>query len=126
MFTDVGCEVFENDLLRIEVSEDDRVVMLRWTGRSVDREPGKFITPVLTEMLKRSDSGRKKIIMDFKDLSYMNSSTITPIIKVLDRIKRGMGNIMLMYDAEKKWQELSFSALRIFETSDGRVAVKEQ
>jgi hypothetical protein len=54
----------------------------------------------------------------------MNSSTITPIIKVLERAKRGTTPISLLYQRAVKWQDLSFSALGIFETKDRRVTIE--
>ena len=62
--------------------------------------------------------------MDFRKLEYMNSSTITPIIKVLDRAKRGKNHITVIYDKTLKWQELSFSAMEIFQTKDKRIEIK--
>ena len=60
----------------------------------------------------------------FAFLEYMNSSTITPVIKVLERAKRGTMNVTVLFDASRKWQDLSFSALKIFETEDKRVVIK--
>jgi hypothetical protein len=54
----------------------------------------------------------------------MNSSTITPIIKILERAKKGKMNVTIQYDKLLKWQDLSFSALKIFQTKDKRVEIK--
>jgi hypothetical protein len=66
----------------------------------------------------------KRIIMDFQRMSYMNSSTITPIIKILERAKNGMTKITIFYQKSLKWQELNFSALEIFKTKDNRLEIK--
>jgi len=54
----------------------------------------------------------------------MNSSTITPIIKILERAKSGMTKITIFYQKSLKWQELNFSALEIFKTKDNRLEIK--
>ena len=62
--------------------------------------------------------------MDFRTLEYLNSSTITPVIRVLEMAKRGTVSLSIIYDASLKWQALSFSALYLFQSLDGRVVVK--
>ena len=54
----------------------------------------------------------------------MNSSTITPLIKILERAKRGTSHVTVLYDKSLHWQDLTFSALEIFKTDDKRVDIK--
>lgn len=115
---------FTSHSLEIRVTENQDTIKLTWAGRSVDREPGKFISPILLEIIKKSTDAGKRVILDFSRLSYMNSSTITPIIKVLERAKKGRNKITVTYEKSLRWQEVNFSALRIFETADQRVEIK--
>ena len=117
-------ELFEDGLLQIELIENTNSITLVWTGKSTHRKPSEFISPVLAETIRRSNASKKRIIMDFRRLEYMNSSTITPIIKILERAKRGATEITLLYNKSLKWQDLSFSALEIFETQDSKVEIK--
>jgi len=117
-------ESFVSNLLRIEVQEDNDSIVAYWSGKSVDRNPGEFITPILVVILKKSSDLRKRIILDFQKLDYMNSSTITPVIKILERAKRGKAQVTVLYKKLLKWQDLSFSALKIFQTRDKRVEIK--
>ena len=117
-------ETFVGNLLKIELKEEKDAINISWSGKSVDREPGKFITPILVNAIRRSSGLNKKIILDFRDLAYMNSSSITPVIKILERAKRGRTQIRVVYRKSLKWQDLSFSALEIFKTKDGRVEIK--
>jgi len=112
-----------NSLIFNIVEESDSIV-LNWSGRSTDREPGKFITPILIELIKEGSDKNKRVIMDFQNLTYMNSSTLTPLIKILERAKRGNTKISVFYKKSLHWQDLSFSALEIFETNDKRVEIK--
>lgn len=115
---------YTNNFLTIQVVEHETSIDVKWEGKSTDREPSKFISPILVKVLEMSSGLNKRIIMDFQSLSYMNSSTITPIIKILDRAKKGMTKITIFYQKSMKWQELNFSALEIFKTKDNRLEIK--
>jgi hypothetical protein len=117
-------EIFESSLLKITLQENDKQIDVMWNGKSVDRDPSTFLTPILLNVLESSTRGEKAIQMDFRELEYLNSSTITPIIKILERAKRGNNYLTIVYKKSLKWQDLSFSALEIFQTQDGRVAIK--
>ena len=109
--------------LTITLSENEAIV-LKWLGRSMMRNPGGFVTPILLDALNASSRTQKRLVLDFTELEYMNSSTITPVIKILERVRRGRNELTVLYNRSLQWQELSFSALRIFQTADSRVAIK--
>ncbi len=116
-------KTYSNNLLQIEITEDNKSLIAKWTGKSTDREPGKFITPILMDTIKEASDKNLRVVMDFRELSYMNSSTITPLIKILERAKRGDTQISVLYNKDLHWQSLSFSALEIFTTEDQRVEI---
>lgn len=117
-------DLFVKNSLKLEIAEDAANIRIKLFGRSTDREPGNFITPIITEALKKTIDSSKSLLIDFRELTYMNSSTITPFIKLLDRAQRGNINLTILYNGLKKWQDLNFSALKIFETGDQRVTIK--
>jgi hypothetical protein len=117
-------ESFTKNLLTIEILKAGGSIKVKWSGKSIDRVPAKFITPILIDIHKDGSGQSKPIILDFQDLEYMNSSTITPIIKILERAKKGKTKITVLYDKSLKWQDLSFSALEIFQTKDKRAQIK--
>jgi len=116
-------KTYSSNLLNIEIMEDKDSLIAKWTGKSTDREPGKFITPILMDAIKEGSDKSLRVVMDFRELSYMNSSTITPLIKILERAKRGNTQISVLYNKALHWQSLSFSALEIFMTQDQRVEI---
>jgi hypothetical protein len=116
-------KTFTNNLLTLEVRENNNAINIRWTGKSVDREPTNFITPILVDAIRKSSDHDKRVTLDFRELAYMNSSTITPIIKMLERAKRGKTRVTVTYLESLKWQDVIFSALEIFRTKDGRVEI---
>jgi len=115
---------FTNNSLTIQVVEHQNSIDVKWEGTSIDRQPSTFISPILVKVLEMASDLNKRIIMDFQSMSYMNSSTITPIIKILERAKKGMTKITIFYKKSLKWQELNFSALEIFQTKDNRLEIK--
>jgi hypothetical protein len=108
--------------LSISVSDTAEEIRLRWQGKSNDREPGRFVVPILQDALSRAKEANKAIAIDFAEMEYMNSSTFTPLVKMLDEANRGGLRVRVEYSQTRKWQTLSFSALKAFETPDGRIA----
>jgi hypothetical protein len=109
--------------LTLEVSESPGEIRVVWRGKSADREPGRFLVPVLAEVLERARAAGARLVHDFSALEYMNSSTFTPVVKAVDEARRAGVSLVLEYSLARKWQALSFSALRTFETQDGRISV---
>ncbi|MBS1151381.1 MAG: hypothetical protein H6Q89_3079 [Myxococcaceae bacterium] len=117
-------EVFKDAALTLELSEELAAIRVAWSGRSTAREPGKFIVRVLMQAMELSTVHRKPLELDFQRIDYMNSSTITPIIRLLDQAKRAASKVSVIYNKNLKWQELNFTALQVFQTSDGRIEVR--
>ena len=110
--------------LTLELTRSPGELRLAWRGKSADREPGRFLMPVLADALERARVERVPLALDFSELDYMNSSTFTPVVKALDESRRLSVPLVLEYSLSRKWQALSFSALRTFETLDGRIKVR--
>jgi hypothetical protein len=117
-------KVYSNKELQLDVKYEDHAIRIAWTGRSTARDPASFIGPVLAEALARSTEAGKELVLDFQGLAYMNSSTITPVIRILHEAKKSRGKVVVVYQKSAKWQELSFSALTIFETEDKRIEIR--
>ena len=109
--------------LSVEAHPGAGELRLVWRGRSAEREPGTFLAPLLSQAVESCKRGSQRLTLDFSALEYMNSSTFTPVVRAIDEARRAGVAIALEYSQAKKWQALSFSALRTFETPDGRVAV---
>jgi hypothetical protein len=116
-------ETFHEGALTLEIGETDDAVRVSWLGKSIAREPGPFILRVLGRAEARSQERSKPLVLDFSEVGYMNSSTITPLIRMLDRTKRGEGSVRVLYRKGLRWQELNFAALEVFETTDHRIEI---
>ena len=111
---------FNKSSLEIEMRECNDSVYLMWIGKSVERIPGEFINPIFFRALDISGE-KNKIIMDFQNVDYMNSSTISHISKILEYIKNSSKSMSIIYRKTRKWQELCFSALQIYASKDRRI-----
>lgn len=115
-------ETFTDKSLTLELDDGASEVRLVWRGKSNDREPGRFLLPILQRAL--SAAAGKKLVLDFSSIEYMNSSTFTPLVKFLDEAQRKHAQVEVAYSQSRKWQALSFSALRAFSTQDGRISIQ--
>jgi hypothetical protein len=116
-------EIFTSHALTLTVSEEATTVLVIWQGRSTAREPAEFLVPILTKALDRASELRRPLTMDFRGIQYFNSSTITPVVRLLEEAKRRGSNLVIQYDKKLRWQELSFSALQVFHTGDQRIRI---
>lgn len=119
----MATETHRDSALTLELRDEPSAVHVHWSGESTAREPGKFILGILTKAIDLSTRDGKPLVLDFQDIGYMNSSTITPIIRVLDRAMRGSNEVRVVYKRDLKWQQLSFTALEVFQTRDGRIEI---
>ena len=100
--------------LHIDVEERSGMLLLRWKGKSTDRQPGAALDPffmaVLAEALEKSAS----VEMRFEQLLHFNSSTISCLIQMIEDARAKSVRMLLTYNAKAAWQRLSFDALRVF------------
>jgi hypothetical protein len=115
---------WEEGALTLELVRSGSELRVAWQGKSADREPGRFLVPVLAEAIEQARVAGVTLVLDFRALDYMNSSTFTPVVKAIGDARKAGIPVVLEYSLERKWQALSFSALRTFETLDGRVQVQ--
>lgn len=117
-------QTFVDGPLTLQLTEQNDSVTLAWRGMSMAREPGQFLMPILSKALDLGLQTEKPLVIDFQNLEYLNSSTISPVIRILEHARRGHGRVRVLYNKALKWQALSFTALEIFKTPDARIDVQ--
>jgi hypothetical protein len=116
-------EAFSDGTLDINKDRDGGQITLTFSGKSILNDPAEFVLPVLTEALAEAEASGERLVLDFRDISYMNSSTYAPVVRTLHKARMGSGSVSVVYTAALRWQEVSFSALSIFQTRDGRIEI---
>jgi len=102
-------ENFNKEALEITIREHGSRVFMSWLGQSDDKNPSESLSPYLigiTDTLTGKD-----LIIDFHELSYMNSSTVPPIIQFLKALHTKKITTRIVYNSQSKWQCASFKAL---------------
>ena len=117
-------ETFVDKSLTLGVENAADVVRVVWSGKSNSREPERFLAPILQGALQMAGAGARKVVLDFTGLEYMNSSTFSPLVKMLGDAATGGHRVEVEFSQSRKWQALSFSALKAFETADGRIVIR--
>ena len=101
---------FQAEDLTIESVQRSDQLVVRWLGRSEDRDPSQTLQPLL-DSLSEHFRGASSVELDFRALEYMNSSTVRPILNLVQRASASAGNVRVLYDASKTWQRMSFLAI---------------
>ena len=121
MFTSTSVD--DRDL-HVRITESDGQIVISFNGVSDSRDPAKVLEPLLASAVAKAELSRKELVLDFRPLSRMNSSTVPPILRVLHHAKRASNlKVTVLYARLQRWQTISFSALKAFESPDGRVTV---
>ena len=94
--------------LEIFVEEKGDTIHVRLQGRSDSRKPSDALTPFFDAILEQ---GVEKLIVDFRELEYMNSTSMLPIIKLLYQLHQKKIESEFVYDGNLKWQVVTFSVL---------------
>jgi len=113
---------YSDKSLTVEQFDPPEELRLVFKGRSNERDPSKFLTPLFNTSLLQV-GGPRALVLDFRNIEFMNSSTFTPLVRLLEEVRKGTTSVRLVYAAQVKWQTLSFSALKVFESGDGRVEI---
>lgn len=95
------------ELLR-ESPEQLRMV---WRGRSEDRDPADYLNPFLISSIEVLSD--ELLVCDFRELEYINSSTIPPILRMIKKLHIDGKSARIVYDSNSSWQTASFTAFRI-------------
>lgn len=96
-------------LLKIHETHDGSHVILEWEGKSVDKNPGDFINPILARIAEYPDI--KKIEVDLTQLQQMNSSTMPSLIIFMKNLERNSVAADFIYSPDSEWQRISLQML---------------
>jgi hypothetical protein len=107
---------YQADALTIDSLPEQGQLVVRWLGRSDGIDPSRTLQPLL-DAVNADLKGAESVEFDFRSLEYMNSSTIRPILKLIQQASSSVARVRLVYDKSKNWQRLSFMAIGVALTS---------
>ena len=58
--------------------------IVKWIGKSEDRDPASLLNPYFESLVEEMVG--KDAEIQFENLEYMNSSTVTPIIQLIKKL----------------------------------------
>lgn len=102
---------FKEQNLEIKPENKLNEVLIKWLGRSDLADPSKSLTPYFSSLVE--EMPKKKLILDFAKLEFMNSSTVPAIINLVKILNEKGVATQIVYDASLQWQRSSFNALKI-------------
>jgi hypothetical protein len=112
--------------LKVQVEDDAAraAFVLKWTGKSHDRQPGKKLDPFLGAAAAAAAEQARSLELRFEKLEYFNSSTLTSIIGLVQQARHRKVPVVIVFDKAMKWQKLAFDALRVLGKGDGLLEIR--
>lgn len=115
--------VFNDGTLQITRIIEDGTLTLELVGKCIIRDANDTLMPIFAAAMEQSAADDVRLVLDFRQVTYMNSSSFAPVIKVLEKTRLGKQALTICYDRQQKWQSVSFSAMTIFKTPDERIRI---
>lgn len=112
------------DELAVEPKTTKNQLILHFKGAIHSAAPEDFLGPYLDRAVEEARSGGLQLVCDFRELEYMNSASIPPLIHLLRRMAEMKLSGEFIYDAKRKVQTASFRALDVIARKSEFTSVK--
>jgi anti-anti-sigma regulatory factor len=100
---------FESGSLVIALLRTAAATTIAWTGESDSRNPGEFLNPLVAKLAK--DLAGQNVIIDFSELTYMNSATVAPLIMCIKSLDATASSVLVMF-SDQDWQRTHVQCVR--------------
>ena len=117
-------ENLKEDDFEIDVTKKTDALILSWRGSLHAPSPDEFLDPYFEKLLEVLREGDLSLICNFKELDYMNSASIPPLIQLLRKLAEDEITGEFIYDATRKVQTASFRALDVIARKSPYTSVK--
>ena len=95
-------------IFQYKAKENGNINIFHLFGELIDREQPK---PMLDEIEKIINGGKNKILLDLKELRYINSSGLNVLINILTKARKSGGDVAICYVNEKNKELLIITKL---------------
>ncbi|MFO0322480.1 MAG: STAS domain-containing protein [Bacteroidota bacterium] len=89
-------------ILRFKITEENNIQILTISGELIDKNQAIDLLKAFEELL---ETGVNKILIDIKDLKYLNSSGLNVLIQILTKTRLAGGDSVI-YNVNSKINEL--------------------
>lgn len=95
-----------------------------WRGKSEDVQPARILAPHFRQLLDEASSRSSPLELHFEELDYLNSSTLVALTQLIHDARARSVKLVMVFDADRKWQKLTLEALRVFVNGDGALVLR--
>ncbi len=95
-------KTYRDARLKIILQKTAEGLTLHFYGRNILCNPADFPMPLPSRYLDLAASQKVRLILDFRHLSYIDSSTFTPLIKILQKARLGNDEVNAIFSGDEK------------------------
>lgn len=95
--------------LKVFVDELARPIEMRFLGESDSANVSKELRALFTKYIELAV--QHGLSLDFRELTYMNSSSFPPIVELIRELHERKSPIAVLYSQSKAWQRTPFTAI---------------
>ncbi len=111
-------------LFQYKTTSHDDIRIFQLFGELIDREQSKTM---VDEVIDAIAKGNNKVLLNLKDLRYINSSGLNVLINILTKCRKAGGDVAICYVNEKNKELLIITKLdsifNVCETQEDAVAL---
>lgn len=111
----------EIDELTIRFATEGEKSLITWHGTSEIEDPAARIAGFLRSLIPKIEN--KSCRMDFRQLDYMNSATLQPVLLILKEYNAAGIYTEIVYDPGVDWQRIVFRSVAAISTTLEKISV---
>jgi hypothetical protein len=108
--------IVTGDLI-IDTVPQPGLIEVFWSGASNAPDPAQALKPFFTLLMAEAETKRARIEMHFEHLTYLNSSTVSALIRLVEGAAKAGVAMEFFYDGSLRWQEHNFKTIALLHGS---------
>lgn len=103
---------FEHEglIIDFEGEGEGESATIRWRGIGDSRDPSAHLSPFFATLV--ASLGGRSVVVDFRELEYMNSAMVSPLIHLVKNLDAAGARTTLLFDATVPWQKANAHCMR--------------
>lgn len=101
----------DDEAFALEVIRTASEVGVTWLGRADNTDQSEVLDPLFEKLVADAGTAGQTVRLHFERVKHLNSATITPVMAFLGRTNAAGIPVVVTYDADRKWQRLTFRAV---------------